>query len=215
MTVATKNRIILGLLLPVIGLVILIGPGCNRRRPSSEPPVHLVPNMDNQPRYETQGPSAFFADGMAMRHPVPGTIARGRLITDVAMHTGRDAEGKLLATSPVPVSMRLLERGRNRFDIYCSPCHGRAGDGLGAVTKRGMLSPPTFHEDRLRNIEDGHLFDVMTNGKGNMATYRYQVSPHDRWAIVAYVRALQRSQNASLDDMPPVHTPTDEESPAK
>jgi mono/diheme cytochrome c family protein len=199
------------LLLAMVGLM-LFGAGCSQRRSSDKPPIHLVPNMDNQPRYETQGTSAFFADGMAMRLPVAGTIARGHLITDLGYHTGRDADSQLVAVSPVPVSIGLLKRGQDRFDIYCSPCHGRAGDGQGAVSRRGMLPPPTYHDDRLRNIEDGHLFEVMTIGKGNMASYRYQVSTADRWAIVAYVRALQRSQNASFDDLPPAPTPPDEES---
>lgn len=195
------SRVALAMLIGLTCTVLLLG-GCNRGQPSSEPPVHLVPNMDNQPRYETQGPGPFFDDGMAMRQPVEGTIARGQLITDAVYHTGRDARGNLVATSPVTISMALLQRGQQRFDIYCSSCHGRTGNGQGLVVKKGMIPPPSFHEDRLRRIEDGHLFDIMTNGKGNMASYRYQVPAADRWAIISYIRALQRSHNATIDDLP-------------
>jgi mono/diheme cytochrome c family protein len=186
-------------------VLILLAVGCNRGAPSSEPPIHLVPNMDNQPRYETQGPGPFFDNGMAMRQPVPGTIARSQLIEDLIYFTGRDADSQLTPVSPVPISSGLLKRGQQRYDIYCAPCHGRTGNGQGAVTKKGLLPPPTFHDERLRQIEDGHIFEIVSNGKGNMASYRYQIPTADRWAIISYLRALQRSQNASTDDLPPDH----------
>jgi hypothetical protein len=215
MNAVRKAQAPIVLCLMVIGVGLLTGSGCNRGRTSSKPPIHPIPNMDNQPRYETQGPGPFFADGMAMRHPVEGTIARGHLITDLARHTGRDSLGRLVWESPESISMELLNRGKDRFNIFCTPCHGRAGDGKGAATKRGMLSPPTFHQERLRNIQDGHLFDVITNGKGNMSAHRHQVPVSDRWAIVAFIRALQRSQNASIDDLPPTPTPLTEENPTR
>lgn len=185
-----------------LGLILLTS-GCGRGRPSEEAPIHLVPNMDDQPRYEVQGQSQFFANGMADRLPVEGTIARGYLVEDIGYQSGRNGDGQLLAKAPVPVTLDLLNRGRQRYDIYCSPCHGRVGDGQGAVGKRGMLPPPTFHDERLIVIEDGHFFETMTKGKGNMPSYAYQVPVPDRWAIVVYIRALQRSQNASSEDLPP------------
>ncbi|MEE8577131.1 MAG: cytochrome c [candidate division Zixibacteria bacterium] len=202
-------------LIGILALLLLLVTGCSQKRPSAEPPIHPVPNMDNQPRYETQGPSAFFSDGMAMRLPIEGTIARGQLFSDQAYHTGRYADSQLVALSPLPLSIELLKRGQNRFDIYCAPCHGRVGNGQGLVSKKGMLPPPTFHDERLRQIEDGHLFEVMTNGKGNMASYRYQVLVDDRWAIVSYIRALQRSQNASAGDLPPQPVAPEEVSPTQ
>jgi hypothetical protein len=159
--------------------------------------------MQHQPKYRAQSESEFFADGSAMRQPVPGTIARGELHDDSAFYYhGRDEKDSLIMKSPVQTTMQLLERGQQRFNIYCSPCHGQVGDGQGIVVKRGMLPPPTYHQDRLRQVSDGYLFDVMTNGIRNMPSYKAQVPVADRWAIVAYIRALQRSQNASINDVP-------------
>lgn len=181
---------------------ILVMAGCGQERLSEKAPIHLVQNMDNQPRYEIQGQNQFFADGMNDRQPIEGTIARGHLIRDIGYHTGRNDDSVWLEDSPVPVSYQLLKRGQERFDIYCAPCHGRIGDGQGAISKRGMLPPPTLHSDSLRNMSDGYLFEVMSNGKGNMPSYSYQVPVPDRWAIVQYIRALQRSQHATFGDLP-------------
>jgi len=159
--------------------------------------------MDTQPKYRAQAESRFFADGAAMRMPVPGTVARGQAREDSARFYGLDADGKPVGSVPVPITRPLLERGRERFDIFCAPCHSRLGDGRGIMVTRGYIPPPTFHSERLRGIEDGHLFGVITNGVRNMPAYRYQVPVPDRWAIVAYLRALQRSQNATRDDVPP------------
>ncbi len=186
-------------------LCLVIALGCARNRPSDKPPIHLNTNMDEQPKYKPQAASEFFVDGQAMRQPVEGTVARGWLNEDVVFYTGRTEDGKLVKTSPVLVTMSLLERGRERFDIFCSPCHGKTGaaqDTTAIIVKKGMLAPPSFHEQRLRDVEDGHIFDVMTNGIRNMPPYKYQISAEDRWAIVAYFRALQRSQNAAIDDVP-------------
>ncbi len=192
----------LGLILTIFVLLIVVG-GCNRGRPSQQPPIHLVDNMDKQPKYKTQEDSKFYADGMAMRHPPEGTIARGQLYQDTEYYTGKDSQGRLLGKSPVPTTMAMLKRGQRQFDIFCAPCHGRIGDGKGMVAKRGMLPPPSFHIDSLRTVGDGYIFDVITQGKGNMKPYRYQVKVEDRWAIVAYFRALQLSFNATADDVPP------------
>jgi len=176
--------------------------GCYQGMPSKQPPIHINPNMDDQPKYQTQAESKFFANGQAMRMPVAGTIARGSLHDDVVYFTGKDAKGMLVKTAPVAPTFELLKRGQDRFNIYCSPCHGRMGDGTGMVVKRGMFPPPTYHQERIRNIEDGHIFDVITNGIRNMPSYKSQVPVADRWAIVNYIRALQRSQNAPAKDLP-------------
>jgi mono/diheme cytochrome c family protein len=178
-------------------------------------------DMYDQPRYEPLEASNFFGDGLSARPPVDGTVARGSLREEVPYFTGKDS-GKPIAAIPTrtyramydrnpqrfdqpfddiePVHLRhaLLERGRERFDIYCSVCHGRTGDGDGMIVRR----PPSFHIDRLRNAASGHFFDVITNGFGSMASYANRVDVEDRWAIVAYLRALQLSQNASFEDVP-------------
>ncbi len=187
-------------------VLLLVAPavtsGCARERPSSKPPIHLIPDMDRQPKFKAQSESPFFADGAAMRTPVPGTVARGDLREDDAYYLGKNPDGSFIKVLPVSVTRPLLDRGRERFDIFCSPCHSRVGDGRGIMIKRGYVPPPTFHSERLRDIEDGYIFDVITNGVRNMPAYKYQVEEADRWAVVAYLRALQRSQNASLDDVP-------------
>jgi len=197
--------------LKVIGLgallLFLFLNGCIRGVPSDKPPIHVNPNMDTQPKYKFQAESEFFADGATNRLPVPGTIARGALIataTDSIYYLGKDGSGKFVAKNPRKVTMDLLSRGQERFGIYCAPCHGAVGDGRGIVVLRdkGMIPPPTYHDDRMRGLPDGHFFDVITNGIRNMPAYRHQIPVADRWAIVSYVRALQRSQHATLQDVP-------------
>src|SRR5690606_27129966 len=124
-----------------------------------------------------------------------------QLNEDTAFHTGREGEN-YIAEVPLPINRELLERGQERFNIYCSVCHARTGEGDGMIVQRGFRRPPTFHSDRLRNAPAGHYFDVITNGFGAMPNYRVQVSPRDRWAIVAYIRVLQMSQNAKVEDIP-------------
>jgi mono/diheme cytochrome c family protein len=160
-------------------------------------------DMHDQPRYEPLEASKFFADGMASRQLPAGTVARGHLDADVAFATGKDAAGQAIVQLPMPVDRALLERGHQRFDIYCSPCHGRLGDGGGMVPRRGFKKPPSFHEDRLRNSPVGYYYDVMTHGFGVMPSYAPSVPPADRWAIAAYIRALQLSQRAHLADLEP------------
>lgn len=190
-----------------IALVVLVAAtllgGC-RGTVSHDPPVHPVLNMDFQQRFEAQEANSFFADGRAMRPPVPGTVARGHLDEDTRFYYGKEADGSFVPKIPIKVDAELLERGRQRFDINCSPCHGKAGDGKGVIStgNYGMVPAPSYHDDRLRSVEDGYLFDVITNGVRTMPSYGYQVPPHDRWAIVSYIRALQRSQNAGASDVP-------------
>jgi len=153
--------------------------------------------MAEQPRCEPLGTSKLFADGKCAREPVAGTVPRGGA-RDPLAHLDPNAD-----RLPVPVTGALLARGRERFDIYCSPCHDRVGTGRGAIVRRGYTAPPSLHEDRLRAAPIGHFVDVMTRGWGAMPAYATQVPPADRLAIAAYVRALQRSQHATLDDVPP------------
>jgi len=190
--------------LPVLVMLGFMGSvqGCFRGMPSDKPPIHLNPNMDHQEKYLPQSESNFFANGSSMRLPVPGTVARGDLRDDDAYYRGMDANGKPIKKIPVPVTMQLLKRGQERFNIYCSPCHSRVGDGKGMVVKKGFLPPPSFHTDLLRSYPDGHVFDVISHGIRNMPAYGPQIPVADRWAIVAYFRALQRSQHAKIEDLP-------------
>jgi mono/diheme cytochrome c family protein len=183
-------------------------------------------DMYDQPRYKPLAESDLFGDGLSARPPVEGTIARGHLHEDRPFYTGRNEDGKLVKqipeaayrgsyernrqafnrpyeeTSPSELRRILLERGRARFEIYCAVCHGRTGDGRGMIVRRGFRPPPSYHIDRLRNAPVGHFYDVLTNGFGAMASYGSRVEVDDRWAIAAYIRALQLSQNATLDDVP-------------
>lgn len=183
------------------GLLALTG--CYQGQPSQDPPVKLNRNMYDQPRYNPQAPSVFFDDGATMRVPPAGTIARGFLREDSIYYTGMLHDTTPVMKSPVPTTIALLKRGEERYNIYCAPCHSKIGDGKGMTVQRGLNPPPpSFHEERLVQAGDGHFFGVMTNGIRNMPTYRYQVSVEDRWAIVAYIRALQLSQNAPVQDVP-------------
>lgn len=193
-----KNLLKINLILSI--LVFLSG--CYRGRPSEDPPIHLNPNMDTQEKYKPQSPSRFFEDGLTMRQPVPGTVAIGELHEDDAYYRGKNADGSLVRNMPVEVTMETLRRGQKRYNIYCAPCHDQTGSGKGIVVKKGFLPPPSFHLDRLREVEDGHIYDVITNGIRNMPSYKHQIPVSDRWKIVAYVRALQRSQNAQISDVP-------------
>ncbi len=159
-------------------------------------------DMQDQPKYKAQGASEFFADGRNGRPELDGTIARGELHEDAAFYDGKDATGNDTADFPIAIDKVVLQRGQQRYDIYCAPCHGRLGNGMGMVVQRGFKQPPSYHIDRLRNAPVGHLYDVITNGYGAMLNYAQQVSVRDRWAIVAYIRALQYSQNANVNDLP-------------
>jgi mono/diheme cytochrome c family protein len=158
-------------------------------------------DMQDQPKYKPQRGSDFFADGRSGRPEVEGTIARGALNEDTAYYDGKDSNGDDIDAFPIAVDKAFIERGQQRYDAYCSPCHGRIGNGLGMIVRRGFKQPPSYHIDRLRNAPVGHFYDVITNGYGAMLNYAAQVSVRDRWAIIAYIRALQYSQNASVNDL--------------
>jgi mono/diheme cytochrome c family protein len=177
-------------------------------------------DMQDQPRYKAYKKSDFFADKRASRDMPEGTVARGLLKEDKAFHTGQvdnpdpnavaqtstDAAGNTIITSfpnaitefPIPVNKELVERGRERYNIYCIVCHGPVGAGDGMIVRRGFTKPPTFHDDRLRNAPVGHFFDVISNGWGRMNGYAADIPAADRWAVVAYIRALQLSQNPDV-----------------
>ena len=157
--------------------------------------------MHDQPKYIPLRESTFFADSRSARPVVEGTVARGQLREDELTYTGK-VNGQDATVFPAPVTAQTMARGRERFEIYCSPCHGSTGQGDGMVVLRGYRRPPSFHQDRLRGAPVGHFFDVITNGFGAMPDYASQVRAEDRWAIVAYVRALQLSEHATLADVP-------------
>lgn len=156
----------------------------------------------DQARVDPLEHSNFFSDGRASREPVAGTVARGQLAADTHLETGK-INGELAQTFPFEIDASVLERGRERYDIFCAVCHGNSGYGNGMVVQRGFKQPPSFHEDRLRKAPPGYYFGVMTSGFGTMYDYAASVPVRDRWAIAAYIRALQYSQNAPLDDLSP------------
>ena len=174
-------------LLPV-GLLAGVATGCRQ-------------DMHDAPRIEANEATDAFEDGRGNRPLVEGTVARGWLNDDEHLTTGK-VNGQLVDEFPFPVTRDVLERGQERFNAYCSPCHGRTGLGNGMIVQRGLKHPPSFHDDRQRNSPVGYYFDVMTNGYGVMQDYRAQVEVKDRWAIAAYIRALQLSQRATLADVP-------------
>lgn len=156
----------------------------------------LRQDMANQPRQNTLSPSSAFADGRSERQLIENTVARGSIENDV-LFVPKDSN-----VFPLPITRELLQRGQERYDIFCTPCHGLQGDGQGMVAVRGMKHPPSYHQDRLRQEPNGYIYDVVTNGFGAMYGYSAQIPPRDRWAIIAYVRALQLSRNAHVADLP-------------
>jgi mono/diheme cytochrome c family protein len=165
---------------PILCLILLMMPslaGCDQQ-------------MADQPRYDPLEKSNQFSDGMSVRTPVPGTVARDADLAPASQ------------TIPTPVTMEQLQRGRERFEIFCAPCHGRSGDGRGAVVRHGFPAPPSYHQDALRQAPDRHFYDVITNGYGAMYSYAARVPPTDRWAIVAYIRALQMSREVPVASLP-------------
>lgn len=174
-------------LLPIMALMALVG--CDTRE------------MVLQPKKGPLDGSPLFADGRASRPPVAGTMPRGFLRQDKHLYEGK-VNGRLAETFPMPINEALLKRGQERFNIFCSACHGRTGEGNGMIVQRGLKRPPSFHEKRLRESPPGYFFDVITNGFGVMYSYADRIPAEDRWAVIAYIRALQRSQNAKLSDVP-------------
>ena len=171
-----------------IALVLAAATGCRQ-------------DMHDQPKYIPLRYSSFFADARSERPLVQGTVARGHLDEDTLLYTGKGPDGKPSNLFPFPVTKDVIERGQQRFNIYCTPCHDRTGYGLGMVVRRGYRHPPSYHTDQARALASGFIFDVITNGFGAMPDYAAQIPVRDRWAIVAYVRALQLSQHASVQDL--------------
>ncbi len=171
-----------------LGMLLLLLMGCRQE-------------MYDQPRYDPLQESAFFEDGRSARPLVPGTVPRGRLRDDAHLYTGM-VDGVFADTFPFPITQGVLQRGMERYNIHCAPCHDRVGTGQGMVVRRGFTRPTSFHADRLRQAPPGFFFDAITAGFGVMPNYADQVAVRDRWAIVAYIRALQLSQRATLADVP-------------
>jgi len=158
-------------------------------------------DMHDQPRFEPLEKTVFFEDQRSARPQVPGTVARGELREDEHFYRGL-VNGELAPEFPMPVTKELILRGRERYEIFCTPCHGAVGDGEGMIVQRGFRHPPSYHIERLRAAPPGHFFDVITNGLGAMSDFADRIPPRDRWAIVAYIRALQLSQHAELAQLP-------------
>jgi mono/diheme cytochrome c family protein len=184
----TENQKLETLLALVFAGALLLVPGCRQQ-------------MADQPRYDPLEPSNFFTDGQSARPPVEHTVARGQVRDDEHLYEGTTG-GAPASDFPFPVTAEVLQRGRERYNIYCSPCHSRAGYGDGMVARRGFGPPASLHTDILRKQPPGHFFRVITQGFGAMPSYSQQIAAQDRWAIVAYVRALQLSQFASISDLP-------------
>ena len=178
-------------------VAVLVLAGC-RGMTSTKPPIHPNPNMDQQPKARPQSESDFFYDGANMRAPVPGTVARGELREDRAYFEGKDAAGADVAHSPVESTPERLARGADRYGIYCQPCHDERGEGKGVLSERAKVPTANLMDKRVVDLPDGAIFDTITNGKGLMASYRYPVVAHDRWAIIAYVRQLQQERQAQV-----------------
>lgn len=184
---------------PVVAVLAALGlQGCMRGCSSSDPPILINFSMFNQPKYKAQAKSDFFYDGKTMRPPVPGTIARGHLHEDLALVTGMGAGGEPLAQSPIAVDDALLARGAERYGIYCQPCHDERGEGKGVLAERAKVPTANLLDQRIQELPDGAIFDTITNGKGLMASYKYPIGAHDRWAIIAHVRDLQK-KNAETE----------------
>ncbi len=179
--------------------------GC-RGTSSSKPPIHISPNMDMQEKFEAQESNAFFADGRAMRVPVAGTVARGSLKENAALYAGRSGDGALVSQIPMQIDAAFMERGRDQYDVFCAVCHGNVGDGQGIIMTGGYgyVPAPSFHTDLLRAQPVGYFYDAIFNGIRTMPSYASQIALEDRWAIVTYIRALQRSQYASVEDVPEI-----------
>jgi len=181
-------------LLALAVLLVTLG-GCARGCTSRSPAIHLNPNMDDQPRYEAQAASAFFADGAAMQPPVEGTVARGELEywENEPLYSGVSEDGEVAAEIPIAVTPEVMARGEERFGIYCGPCHGERADGRGMLRERSGVQTANLLEDRFRAYPVGQIYSVITHGVGLMSGYKHPIPPRDRWAIVAYVRQLQEA----------------------
>ena len=184
----TRGKIKWWAQLSLVLLALLLAAGCD--------------DMENQPKYEPLEESEYFPDRRSARPLPAGTVVRAEGVEDSADYSARDENGELLDSFPFPVTMDVLERGRERYDVFCAPCHGLDGYGQGMIVQRGFSPPPSLHEDRLRQAQAGYFYEVITNGFGQMYAYDSRIQPSDRWAIVAYVRALQLSQYATAQEVP-------------
>lgn len=191
-------------------VVLLLSVMGFRGMKSSQPPIELFPDMDHQAKYKPQAESKFFADARADRAIPAGTVPHGRTVdadpdflrADDFRYAGKNADGSFARGFPIEVTDALLHRGKDRYAIYCYPCHGALGDGNGITKSYGMVVTPTYHDDRLRAMAEGEIFNTITHGKNTMFSYADKLTPDDRWAVVAYVRALQRAHNGRIDDVP-------------
>lgn len=175
--------------------------GCSNF-PSRNPQIIVWTDMKFQEKYKPQMRSSFFSDGRVSRRPVANTVALENFKEDEAYSTGLNPDNTYVARNPEPLSKELLERGQAKFNVYCQPCHDKTGSGRGIVPSKAIWVPANMHDDRVVNFVDGEFFHVITNGRRSMPSYRYQIPEKDRWAIVAYVRALQRSFRGSMADVP-------------
>lgn len=188
-------------------VVLTVGALGFRGSISTRPPLEVFPDMDRQPKYLAQDESAFFADGRTER-PLPvGVVPRGQLRGDSHLYTGKTAEGEWARGFPaeLDINRAFMERGKERYDIYCGVCHGGLGDGRGIVTNYGWGGPANLHSDLFRDMPEGEIFNTITHGKNTMFAYGDKLEPTDRWAVIAYVRALQRAQNSRAADVPAAH----------
>lgn len=201
--------------MPVIACMVAVGLALagmafrDRTSMTTKTRIDLIPDMDAQPKFKAQSPNGLFADGRAMRQPVEGTVARGEAMEDRHLYYGLNENEEWAVDFPFPVTEETMKRGRDRYDVYCAPCHGYSGGGDGMVAKRAdelaegtWTPPPTYHSDRIRQMPVGQILQVITYGVRNMPAYGPQISPEDRWDIIAYMRALQRSGAATMDDVP-------------
>ena len=184
-------------------LTVLLLAGC-RGHQSEAPPIHPHLSMDFQEKFGPQEANPFFADNAAMRKPPTGTVAQGQLRDSSQLYQGRTPNGEYVERVPIAVNRAVLERGQDRYNVYCAPCHGKSGAGNGTIMRGdyGYTPATSYHVDRLRQVTDGYLYDVIKNGVRNMPPYAHQIPVRDRWAIVTYIRALQRSQNARPENLP-------------
>lgn len=191
----------LGFLVLAVASVMLIA-GV-RGDKSLKPPLEIIPDMDRQAKLRPQAPNYFFSDGKSSQLKVEGTVARDSHYEDNPVNTGRiTGTTNFVQTIPVPVTQQLMVRGQQRYNINCSPCHGKVGDGKGITTKYNMVAVANFHDARLITMADGEIFNTITHGKNLMGSYGANVEIEDRWAIIAYIRALQRSHLGNIEDVP-------------
>ena len=187
----------------LIIISILLLTGCFRGSKFESTPIHLNPNMDNQQKYRSLEESKFFEDGSTMRKPIEGTVARGMISDDYSYQSGKNDDNSYLMNNPIELTEEVLNRGQDRYNIYCSVCHSQVGNGKGIVTQYDYpVIPANLHDQRIREQADGEMFNTIVYGLRSMPAYGYQLNTEDVWSIIHYVRALQRSQNATFEDLP-------------